>query len=75
MATNWAVVYLVDLAPEAERPYYIAVANCVTGVLGVLVAFVFGSIAHLQHVAWPLFLIIAWNLSACAYATRLRRDV
>ena len=72
---NARKIYLVDLAPEAERPYFIAVANGVTGGLGVLVAFVFGSLAHLQHVVWPLFLIVALNLSACAYATRLRSDV
>ena len=68
---NASKVYLVDHAPEAERPYYIAIANTVAGALGVIMATFFGAIAHFQNVVWPIIVIVALNLLACLYATRL----
>ena len=65
-------LYMVERAPDSERPTFIAVANAVVGSLGVLLAFVLGSLAHLQDVSWPIFAIVALNLLAFGCALRFR---
>lgn len=69
---NARTVYLVGCAPEAERLYFIVVADTLTGGLGVLVAFAFGVLAHFSHVVWPIIVILGLNISALIYTRRLQ---
>ena len=64
-------LYLVNAAPAADRPYYIAVASGLSGALGVVVAFAFGGLAHLQGTEWPVAIVAALNLAAAWACARL----
>lgn len=64
-------LYLVNAAPEADRPYYVAVASGLTGALGVVVAFAFGAVAHLQGTEWPVAMVAGLNLAAVWACARL----
>jgi MFS family permease len=68
---NARKLYIVEFTSTADRPYYIALSNVFIGVFGTVVSFGFGVLAHLQHVVWPIWLIVGINLVACAYARRL----
>ncbi len=68
---NARKLYIVAFTTNADRPYYIALSNVFVGVLGTVVSFGFGVLAHLQHVVWPIWLIVGINLVACVYARRL----
>jgi len=68
---NARKLYIVAFTSDADRPYYIALSNVFIGVLGAVVSFGFGILAHLQHVVWPIFLIVGINVVACIYARRL----
>ena len=64
-------LYIVNATTNAERPRYIAVGNAICGVAGGIMAFAFGAIAHLQHVVWPIWCLVALNLAAVLYTLRL----
>ena len=68
---NARKLYIVAFTSDADRPCYIALSNVFIGVLGAVVSFGFGILAHLQHVVWPIFLIVGINVVACIYARRL----
>ena len=57
-------IYLVESAPERERAYFIAASDAITGACAVAFAFALGALAHLQHVVWPLYALVALNLGA-----------
>jgi len=68
-------LYLVRFTSEEERPDYLAVSNVFAGALGVVVAFVFGTLSHLQGAVWPIWCIVAMNIVAGVYALRLDKSV
>ncbi len=65
------VLHLVNATSEDKRPYYVAISNTSAGVVGILFAFVFSSLAHLQGAAWPLFAIVGLNVLAAWSCIRL----
>ncbi len=65
------LVHLVNATSEEKRPYYVAIANMGAGVVGILFAFAFSSLAHLQGAAWPLFAIVGLNVLAALSCVRL----
>lgn len=67
--------YLLRLAPEDQRAYYVAAGNTLTGIVGVFFGFLLGTVAHLQGVVWPLLLIIGLNLLTSVYCWRLPQSV
>jgi len=68
---NARKLYIVDFTSDEDRPYYIALSNVFVGVFGAIVSFAFGVLAHLQHVVWPIWLIVGINLVACLYSRQL----
>ncbi|MCG8543564.1 MAG: hypothetical protein MJE12_05075, partial [Alphaproteobacteria bacterium] len=48
-------LYLIDVAPEAKQTYCFSLAGMLGRLGGVFVAFVFGYLAHIQHVIWPIY--------------------
>lgn len=68
---NARKLYIVSHTSTEERPYYIALTNVFIGILGTIVSFGFGALAHFQHVVWPICLIVALNLAACVYSRQL----
>ena len=68
---NALTLYLVELAPEAELTYFIAVGNTAWGAAGIFVALAFGTLAHIQHAAWPIMCIVGLYIAACLYTLRL----
>ena len=68
---NARKLYIVEFTSTEERPYYIALSNVFIGVFGAIASFGFGVLAHLQHVIWPIWLIVGINLMACLYARQL----
>ena len=70
-----ATVYLVNATPDDKRPYYVAVSNAMAGVVGVVLAFLFGAMAHLHGVVWPVVLIVGLNVLAGFACLRLAEEV
>lgn len=68
---NARKLYIVEFTSDEERPYYIALSNVFIGVFGAIASFGFGVLAHLQHVIWPIWLIVGINFAACLYARQL----
>jgi hypothetical protein len=71
---GWTVarkIYLATFAPAKERAYYIAVSDTLVGGTAVLVGFVLGVSAHIQHVLWPIVILGVVNVVAAIYASRL----
>ena len=71
---NARKLYIVNSTTDDERPHFVAVSKVSAGIAGVLLAFVFGALAHIQHVVWPIGCIIALNAAAALYATKLDRS-
>jgi MFS family permease len=71
---NGRTLYLLGQAKEHERPYCIAVANVMTGVVAVAVGALLGVLAGLKGVAWPIGVLIVLNIAAAVYTLRLPRD-
>ncbi len=61
-------IYLAEAAPPARRAYYIAGAESVVGMIGLPFAFALAALAHLQHVVWPIYLLLAMNATAMVSA-------
>jgi MFS family permease len=60
-------IYLVGLAPEDDRPYYIALSNTFSGAAGVVVSFGLGALAHINDTSWPIFVLVVLNAAAFLY--------
>ena len=65
------VLFLIDAAPKTELTYYVAVTNTVSAVLALILASIFGYIAQLQGVHWPVILVIVLCFAAAAYSFSL----
>lgn len=70
-ASNAGTLYLVRFTTEENRPSYLAVSNFLAGGAGVVVAFAFGTLSHLQGAVWPICCIVAINIVTAVYALRL----
>ncbi len=65
--TQGRQVYLVNLAPEDERPFFISTSQTLLGALSIGVGALLGVLAHIQGPAWPLLVILAMNAIAVLY--------
>ena len=65
-------IYIVNTAPDDQRPYFVALGNTISGSIGILIAFLFGTIAHFQGVIWPVVLITVLNVGASLSCFQLR---
>ncbi|MEM9731103.1 MAG: MFS transporter [Myxococcota bacterium] len=66
------MLFLIDAAPKEELTYYVAVSNTVSAILALIVASLFGYIAQLQGVEWPVLLVTVLNFISAAYAITLK---
>lgn len=64
-------VYLLAIAPKADSAYYVAVSNAINGALGMVFAFLMGALAHIQHVIWPIALLVGMSIVAGIYVMTL----
>jgi hypothetical protein len=64
-------VYLVDMAPEDQRPYFLSVSDTLIGSLAIGVGALFGLLAHIQGVTWPVVGILAMTVLAVLYVFAL----
>lgn len=64
-------VYLVNAASEADRPYCITISNLAAGLLGLVLAFVLGSISQIQGAVAALAVMVPVTLVAAMFAARL----
>lgn len=65
------LVYLTEVAPKDEISYYAATSNSIVGLLGLGLALGLGLLAQVQHVLWPLFVLMGLNLLTVVAAVRL----
>ncbi|MEM8743409.1 MAG: MFS transporter [Pseudomonadota bacterium] len=72
--SNAGSLYLVRFTTEENRSHYIAVSDFLAGTAGIVVAFAFGILSHLQGAVWPIVCIVTMNFVACAYAMRLDKS-
>jgi len=68
---NARAVYIVARTSDDERPACITVASVLTGLVGVLVAIAFSTLAHLSGAVWPVWVIVGLNIVAALFAMRL----
>ena len=68
---NARKLYLVSVAPDEERPYYVALSNVLIGAVGAVVSFGFGVLAHVQNIIWPIWIIVGLNVVAGLYTRQL----
>lgn len=70
--SNGRKAYLIKAAPSADAlAYYTATANAVINTIALPYALLLGMLAHLQHVFWPLYLLISLNLIAIVVVVML----
>lgn len=65
-------LYLIGNTTDEERPFCIAVANGIIGVVGIVLGAVLGALASLKGVTWPILALIVLNVLAALYTLRLR---
>ena len=70
-AVGARTAHLVHMTPNEKRPYYVAISNMLAGVIGILFAVAFGSMAHIQGAAGPLVAIVALNVLAAFACIKL----
>lgn len=68
---NGRTLYLLDAASDEERPFCIAVANLIIGMVAVTFGALLGALASFKGVAWPIFALIVLNVLAAAYTLKL----
>ncbi len=64
-------LYVISMAPSAERPYFVAVASVSTISVAILAAFVLGLMAELTSFAWPIYCLVAATVAAGLWAAWL----
>lgn len=65
--SNARTLYLMAWTSDEDRPCFMAVSGLTIGTLGILVAFFFGALAHIQSAIWPVWCIIGINGLAFLY--------
>ncbi|MDE0157167.1 MAG: hypothetical protein OXS28_16410 [Gammaproteobacteria bacterium] len=72
--SNGRKAYLIKAAPSSKAlAYHTATANAVINIIALPYALLLGMLAHLQHVFWPLYLLIGLNLTAILAVLMLLR--
>ena len=66
--TQASKTYVATMAPNDERPLYLAANNMFLGMVAIGVSGVLGVVAHMSHIVWALCIIIALTLCAGASA-------
>jgi hypothetical protein len=66
-SSNARTLYLIRWATDTERPFFMAISGVTIGGLGILAAFFFGALAHLQAAIWPVWCIVGANGLAFVY--------
>ena len=69
---NGRTLYLVGATTDTQRPFCLAVANVVTGVVAIGLGSLAGALASLQGVAWPIGMMIILNIVTVVFALRLK---
>ena len=64
-------LYLTRIAPECERPYFLAVASVCTGAAAIPIAALLGLMVHVTGFAVPICFLIAFNVIAGLWAAWL----
>jgi len=70
---NGRTLYLLEAASDKERPFCIAVANLIIGMVAMVFGALLGVLASLKGVAWPIFALMVLNVLAAIYTLRLRQ--
>jgi len=65
-------LYLIGNTTDDERPFCIAVANGVIGVIGIVFGALLGALASFKGVAWPISTLVVLNFLAAVYTFKLR---
>ncbi len=70
---NGRTLYLLETASDKERPFCIAVANLMIGMVSMVFGALLGVLASLKGVGWPIFALTVLNVLAAIYTLRLRQ--
>ncbi len=70
--TQSSRTYLALMAPEDDRPLYLAINNALLGVIAVVVSGFVGVLAHSTHIYWAHALLIVMALVASISAVNLK---
>jgi len=71
---NGRTLYLLDAASDEERPFCIAVANLIIGMVAIAFGALLGALASFKGVGWPILVLIVLNVLAAAYTLKLRES-
>lgn len=67
------MLFLIEAASKKDLAYCVAVSNTVSAIFALLLASLFGYIAELQGVIWPVILVAVLNFIASAHALTLTK--
>ena len=70
---NGRTLYLLDAASDEDRPFCIAVANLIIGMVAIAFGALLGALASFKGVAWPILVPIVLNVLAAVYTLDLRK--
>ncbi|MEM7290522.1 MAG: hypothetical protein AAF412_09190, partial [Pseudomonadota bacterium] len=65
------MLFLIEAAPKSELTYFVSASNMVSAVFALILASVFGYIAQIQGVLWPIVLVASLNIVAAIHALTL----
>jgi len=68
---NGRTLYLLDAASDEDRPFCIAVANLIVGMVAIAFGALLGALASFKGVAWPISALIVLNIVAAVYTLKL----
>ncbi|MEM9255752.1 MAG: MFS transporter [Pseudomonadota bacterium] len=66
------MLFLIDAAPEEELAYFVTVSTTLAAVLQLVLSSIFGYLAQLQGVHWPIIILVVLNSIAAVYSLSLR---
>jgi hypothetical protein len=72
---NGRTVYLIGRTSDDERPFCLAVANLVISFAAIGLGVIAGTLAQLDGIVFPLFVIIGLNIVAVLYTLTMLEDV
>ncbi|MEM9105340.1 MAG: MFS transporter, partial [Pseudomonadota bacterium] len=65
------LLFLIEASPKQDLTYYVAITNTVSAVAALILATLFGMIAEIQGVIWPVVLVASLNFLAALQALAL----
>lgn len=63
-------LYMVQITTEENRPVITTFTTTLSGIFGLVLAGVLGSVAHYQNVVWVIIALVLLQLSAAGYGRR-----